>query len=99
MLVPSRCNSNSLYLFILVLDVVDDAEVCGIGALGGFVPVDEKICVSFLDVPYTLENSANLVGYTLAPFHFIGTFHEMQVFLCFFLCQGILMLLLSRFCC
>ena len=38
-------------LFLLGPSVADDMAICDLGALGYFVPVDEKTSVSSLDVP------------------------------------------------
>ena len=68
-------------IFLLGLYVTYDASLCDLVALGYFTPMDEKTSISHLDVPHALEKAANLVGYALAPFNFIGTLHEVPVFL------------------
>ena len=49
--VSSHCESHSVRIFILGLNVADDAAICDLGVLGDFVPVDEKTSVSSLYVP------------------------------------------------
>ena len=59
--VSSRSKLHSVCLFILRPNVADDAEICDLGVLGGFVPVDENASVSYLYVPDSLETLSNLV--------------------------------------
>ena len=74
-------------LFLLGLNVADDAAICDLGVLGNFVLLDEKASVSSLYAPKLLENPSNLICHALAPFEFFGTFDEVSVFLGLF-CLG-----------
>ena len=47
----SHCYSHYVRLLLLGPNVVDDAAICDLGALGEFLPVDEKTSVSFLYFP------------------------------------------------
>ena len=40
-----------------------------------------KTSVSYLDVPYALEKSGNLVGHVIAQLQFIVPFHEVPALL------------------
>ena len=66
-------------LYLLGPDITDNDTVCDLGALGDFVPVEKKLSVSSLDVPYALENLADIVEHALAPFQFIGNLHDVPV--------------------
>ena len=68
-------------LFLLGTSVIDDIAICDLGALGNFVPLDEKTIVSSLDVPYSLENASNIFGHDLTTFQFIRDLHKVPVLL------------------
>ena len=70
----SHCKLHSVRLFLLGTDFMDDTVIYERGALGDFVPVDEKTSVSSLDVPYSLENVLVIVWNALVPFKFSGPF-------------------------
>ena len=67
--------------------IANNATVCDLGALGGFVPLYDKTSIISLDVLHSLYRASDLVGHALAPFQFIGTLHEVPEFKCLF-CVG-----------
>ena len=56
----SHCESHSVSIFLLGANVVDNMAICDLGALGYFASLDEKISVSSLCVPWSLEKASNL---------------------------------------
>ena len=48
--VSSQCESHYMHIFLLGPNVADNTTICDLGALGDFMPVDEKIIVSTLYV-------------------------------------------------
>ena len=49
--VSSHCEFHSVCFFLLGTNVADNTDICDLGALGYFVPVDGETSVSFLYVP------------------------------------------------
>ena len=49
--VSSQCESHHVYLFITGTNVSEDTDICDLGALRKFLPVDEKISVGSLNFP------------------------------------------------
>ena len=64
-----------MHLFILGPNVTVNTAICDLGALGDFVPVDEKTSVSYLDIPYSLEKASDIIVHALASFQFMRYLH------------------------
>ena len=50
----SHYDSHYVRLFLLGSNIIDDVVIYDLGALGDFVPADEKKSVSYLYIPYSL---------------------------------------------
>ena len=81
--VSLHSKSHSVSIFLLRPNVADDAEICDLGVLGDFLPVDEKTSVSSLYVPKPLESSLNFIWHALTTFDFLGPLTRCQYSLYF----------------
>ena len=59
--VPSNCMLHYMRLFLLGMNASEDTDISDLGALGDFVPVDERTSVSYLDVPYSLKKAYDII--------------------------------------